>query len=114
MSMPALELSSPSDEELAERREEAMRNEERALKAEADYTRQIEKEAQGHVPVMSMPERQRLADAVQTARQCRLAIETEQQRRKRQPLAQGDDRDSVPHLKPRTCSAVFQLRAMAR
>jgi hypothetical protein len=76
------DLTSLSNEELAERWEEAMRNEDRALKAERDDTRQVEKEAQGHTPVMPKREYQRLVDAVQTAQQCRLAIEAEEQRRK--------------------------------
>ena len=80
MSQP--DLTSLSDEELTERRKEAMAAEDEAVKAEEDSARQASDLTQGEIPVMSMRELKQRAIATESARQCRLAIEAEEQRRR--------------------------------
>jgi hypothetical protein len=75
------DLTSLSNEELARLWREAMTEEQAALEAEEDYARQAGTLAQGCMPVMSPREGTRRADAVEAAKECRLAIEAEEQRR---------------------------------
>jgi hypothetical protein len=76
------DLTSLSDEELDQAWQDAMRDEDAALKAEKDYMRQKQAEARGRMPVMSGRDANVLRDAAQTSNQRRLAIEAEQQRRR--------------------------------
>jgi hypothetical protein len=77
------DLTSLSNEELAELWQEAMTEEQEALNAEQDYIRRAERLAQGRTPEMPQGEATRLAGAAEMAKKRRLAIETEEQRRRR-------------------------------
>jgi hypothetical protein len=77
------DLTSLSNEELAELWQEAMTEEQEALKAEQDYMRQAERLARGRTPEMPRGEATRLADAAEMTKERRLAIEAEEQRRRR-------------------------------
>jgi hypothetical protein len=76
------DLTSLSNKDLAELWSEAMAEEQAALKAEQDSMRQAETLARGRMPEMPQGEAKRLADAAETAKERRIAIEAEQRRRR--------------------------------